>query len=53
MTLRNEATLKCHKDEVKALHNYGDYLFTGGKGTTNGGSLLIWDLRKINPNHAT
>jgi hypothetical protein len=37
---------------VRTIHNSGDYLFTGGKGSNNGGSLLIWDLRKLNPNQA-
>lgn len=52
MTLEVQGTLKCHKDEVKAIHVHGDYIFTGGKGTANGGSLLVWDLRKLNPNQA-
>jgi hypothetical protein len=42
--------MKCHKDEVRAIHTNGNYLFTGGKGTANGGSLLVWDFRKLNPN---
>lgn len=40
--------LKAHKDEVRVMHEWGDYLFTGGKGTSTGGSLLVWDLRKLN-----
>jgi len=44
--------MKCHKDEVRVIHNAGDYIFTGGKGSPNGGSLLVWDLRKLNPNQA-
>ena len=52
ISLSNEATLRCHRDEVRVLHNWGDYLFSGGKGSPNGGSLLIWDLRKLNPNQA-
>lgn len=44
--------MKCHKDEVKVINNYGEYIFTGGKGSHNGGSLLVWDLRKLNPNQA-
>ncbi len=52
VTLEVQGTLKCHKDEVKAIHIQGDYIFTGGKGTANGGSLLAWDLRKLNPNQA-
>ena len=52
VTLEVQGTLKCHKDEVRAIHVHGDYIFTGGKGTANGGSLLVWDLRKLNPNQA-
>jgi WD40 repeat protein len=52
VTLEVQGTLKCHKDEVRAIHVHGDYIFTGGKGTSNGGSLLVWDLRKLNPNQA-
>lgn len=52
ITLEVQGTLKCHKDEVRTIHSCGDYLFTGGKGTNNGGSLLVWDLRKLNPNQA-
>ena len=44
--------LKCHRDQVQAIHGWGDYVFTGGKGSVNAGSLLIWDLRKLNPNQA-
>ena len=51
-TLEVQGTLKCHKDEVRTIHVHGDYIFTGGKGTANGGSLLAWDLRKLNPNQA-
>lgn len=47
-----QGVLKCHRDEVRAIHTYGDYVFTGGKGSPNGGSLLVWDLRKLNPNQA-
>jgi WD40 repeat protein len=52
ISLETKGILKCHRDEVRVIHNHGDYLFTGGKGTPNGGSLLIWDLRKLNPNQA-
>jgi len=31
------------------LHEWGDYIFSGGKGTPGSGSLFIWDLRKLNP----
>jgi len=33
------------------MHINGDYLFTGGKGLANSGSLLVWDMRNLNPNH--
>jgi hypothetical protein len=34
---------------VRALHKWGDYIFSGGKGTSTAGSLLIWDFRNLNP----
>ena len=37
--------LKGHKDEIRLLHIHKDKLFSAGKGTVNGGSLLVWDLR--------
>lgn len=43
-------TLKGHKEEIRALATGGDknnLLFSGGKGSVNGGSLLVWDLRKM------
>jgi hypothetical protein len=33
------------------MHINNDLLFTGGKGLANSGSLLVWDLRNLNPNH--
>ena len=51
MTLNIEGTLKGHKDEVRTMHINNDLLFTGGKGLANSGSLLVWDLRNLNPNH--
>lgn len=50
VTLNVECTLKAHKDEVRTMHIANDILFTGGKGLANGGSLLIWDLRNLDPN---
>lgn len=32
------------------MHIYNDLLCTGGKGLANSGSLLVWDLRNLNPN---
>lgn len=52
ITLEVQGILKSHKDEVRTIHNHNDYLFSGGKGLANSGSLLIWDLRKLNPNQA-
>lgn len=52
ITLEVQGTLRSHKDEVRTVHGCGDYLFSGGKGLANSGSLLIWDLRKLNPNQA-
>ena len=42
--------LKSHRDEVRTICSLNDYLFTGGKGSNNGSSLLIWDMRKLNMN---
>jgi WD40 repeat protein len=50
VTLNVGFTLKAHKDEVRTMHIVNDMLFTGGKGLTNSGSLLIWDLRNLDPN---
>ena len=44
-THKVEMTLKAHKDQIRTLHVTGDYLFSAGKGTVNGGGLLVWDLR--------
>jgi len=52
ISLEGKTVLKSHRDEVRVIHGRGDYLFTGGKGTPNGGSLMIWDMRKLNPNQA-
>ena len=48
ISLEVKGVLKC-KDETRVLHEWGDYIFSGGKGTPGSGSLLIWDLRKLNP----
>lgn len=45
-----EGTLRGHKEEVRCLHIVGNYLFTAGKGMSNSGSLLVWDLRYLNFN---
>lgn len=50
ISLQVKTALKGHKDQVQAIHGCGDYIFTGGKGSPNSGSLLVWDLRKLNPN---
>ena len=52
VSLQARGVLKSHKDQVQAIHNYGDYIFTGGKGSPSGGSLLVWDLRKLSHNQA-
>lgn len=44
-TFKSEMVLKGHKDEIRLLHIHEDTLFSAGKGTVNGGSLLIWDLK--------
>lgn len=46
-TYSEVAVLKQHKDEVRCLYSYGNLLFTAGKGSSGGGSLLLWDLRMI------
>ena len=48
ISLTNVGTLKGHKDEIKAMNITHDdhYLFSAGKGSSTGGALLIWDLRK-------
>jgi WD40 repeat protein len=46
-TYKSMAVLKAHKDEVRCLYSLGNCLFSGGKGTPNGGSLLMWDLRML------
>lgn len=52
ISLEVRAVLKGHKDQVQTIHGYGDFVFTGGKGSPSSGSLLVWDLRKLNPNQA-
>lgn len=44
-TSKPEMVLKGHKDEIRLLHVDQDTLFSAGKGTVNGGALLVWDLR--------
>ena len=39
------ATLRAHRDEVRALHKEGNYLLSAGKGSLNNGALFKWDLR--------
>ena len=49
VSLAQVTQLKGHKEEIRALVASGqddNLLFSGGKGNANGGSLLIWDLRK-------
>jgi WD40 repeat protein len=40
--------MKGHKDEIRAMNVSidGNTLFSAGKGSSNGGALLLWDLRK-------
>lgn len=47
----NEGVLKGHKEEVRCLHIANNYLFTAGKGLSNSGSLLVWDMRFMNFAH--
>ena len=44
-TFNAEMTLKGHKDEIRTMHLAQGNLYSAGKGTINGGSLLAWDLR--------
>lgn len=48
ISLTNVGTLKGHKDEIRAMNITmdGNFLFSAGKGSNNGGALLLWDLRK-------
>lgn len=48
ISLTNVGSLKGHKDEIKAMNVSldGNLLFSAGKGSANGGALLLWDLRK-------
>lgn len=48
ISLTQVGVLRGHKDEIRAMTTTlnGQLLFSGGKGTSQGGSLLIWDLRK-------
>lgn len=50
VSLTQVTVLKGHKEEIRALTcgqgALGNMLFSGGKGTSSGGGLLIWDLRK-------
>ena len=50
VTVNVMCTLKAHRDEVRTMHIVDDLLFTGGKGLANSGSLLMWDLRNLDPN---
>lgn len=49
-TYSDVAVLKQHKDEVRCLYSIGNHLFTAGKGSVGGGSLMMWDLRMIREN---
>lgn len=49
-TLNTEGVLKGHRDDIKCMHIVGDLLFSAGKGISNCGSLLVWDLRYFNVN---
>ena len=48
ISLTNVGVLKGHKDEIRAMNVTmdGNILFSAGKGSQNGGALLLWDLRK-------
>ena len=49
ISLTQVAILKGHKEEIRALAVQplsNGQLFSAGKGSQQGGSLLIWDLRK-------
>jgi len=47
----SEGVLRGHKDEIRSMHIINNYLFTAGKGLSNSGGLLIWDLRYLNFNN--
>lgn len=48
ISLTNVGSLKGHKDDIKTMciSSDGNQLFSAGKGSSTGGALLIWDLRK-------
>ena len=45
--LKNIATLKGHKDEIRSLYVHNGILYSAGKGGPTYGSILTWDLRSI------
>lgn len=47
VSLQVISTLKGHKDEVRVLH-VKDNLYSGGKGSSSGGSIFAWDFRSTN-----
>lgn len=47
VSLQVISTLKGHKDEVRVLH-VKDQLYSGGKGSSSGGSIFTWDFRSTN-----
>jgi WD40 repeat protein len=46
ISLQSVGRLPAHKDEVRVLHTYDNYLFSAGKGSGNTPALFIWDLRQ-------
>jgi WD40 repeat protein len=50
-TSNNEGVLRGHKDEIRTMKIVNNYLFSAGKGLTNSGGLLVWDLRYLNFNN--
>lgn len=46
-TSNNELVIRGHKDEIRAMKIVNNYLFSAGKGLTNSGGLLVWDLRYL------
>lgn len=49
-TSNSEGVLRGHKDEIRTMRIVNNYLFSAGKGLTNSGGLLVWDLRYLNFN---
>jgi hypothetical protein len=46
ISLSSVGKLAGHKDEIHSLHTFGNYLYSGGNGSSSAGALFVWDLRR-------